>query len=617
MKKSLLGKPEYMARLPKHGFNLSYDFAYTSSVGMILPVLHDILNPKEKVNVSFNLETLSSYASVKPVMTDVDEYIDLFFVPFSKIFTPSLQLLANVDDITSSYLDDFKSKLQTGQIIPKLRVNAFTALAQNLISSWNQPDNGLTPNEYENLEYIYGSIRLLEHLGYNPMVWFGDIKDDGDYVINCENYTPDVSPAFLCAYQAIFYDYFRLSEFQLNYPKAYNLDSEINNYYVSLVPSIFKESVRLQYRAYKRDYFKNISRSPLQGSLGVLFSASTVTPAVNNTYLDNINIRPINESGTVSSAEPTSIAGVNTLNTSGIRRMFAYDKLLRISARAGKHYDDQIAAHFGVKVNTSYSNEVVHIGTHHQKLVFKSVVSTSDTSGSSGAALGQMAGRGVGLQGKNNGMTYVAPCHGVLMAVYSASPNVIYKTGLDKLNTMLSLYDFYQPEFDKLGQQPLYHYEFFANDAVATNRKGWQYRYQHLKLKYDRMTSAFQRYSNISLYDAASIHLPSIPAGGVFYNYVVEGNNKRMSDSSVLSYLTVNPHDLDDVLLVAYNPTVGISIDDLIDNCFIGNAWQYKKVMTYILSNLYTYTANDPFINNLHVTYYKTSTMSTFGEPDI
>ena len=233
MKKSLLGKPDYMARLPKHGFNLSYDFAYTSSVGMILPVLHDILNPKEKVNVSFNLETLSSYASVKPVMTDVDEYIDLFFVPFSKIFTPSLQLLANVDDITSSYLDDFKSKLQTGQIIPMLKVNSFTALAQNLISSWNQPDNGLTPNEYENLEYIYGSIRLLEHLGYNPMVWFGDIKDDGDYVTNCENYTPDVSPAFLCAYQAIFYDYFRLSEFQLNYPKAYNLDSEINNYYVS------------------------------------------------------------------------------------------------------------------------------------------------------------------------------------------------------------------------------------------------------------------------------------------------------------------------------------------------------------------------------------------------
>ena len=214
------------------------------------------------------------------------------------------------------------------------------------------------------------------------------------------------------------------------------------------------------------------------------------------------------------------------------------------------------------------------------------VVSAADTwngSDQTGAALGSISGKGyVNIQFEKRKFT--APCHGVFMAVYSAVPRLRYCGTFDKQNSVTGRFDLYQPEFDRLGMQPLYTYEAECGVAgSSSNRVGWQWRYSQWKRKYDRVTEAF--------------------APDVYWQQVNQYSAWVISRLPYADDHAIVPPHFDDFLCP---PTA-------LDNIMVmpySTTWQGAYVESPWLM-----FGRDPFLNDLHVSCKKVSTMSKFGEP--
>ena len=101
-------KPHYEAHLNKSSFDVSQTLNFTSSCGHILPVWYDIVNPHEKINLSCDLFTRTQ-PLVNAPMTDIDEYVDFFFVPFSLLFGHFDSWIYGIDDYHSVVLNNQKT----------------------------------------------------------------------------------------------------------------------------------------------------------------------------------------------------------------------------------------------------------------------------------------------------------------------------------------------------------------------------------------------------------------------------------------------------------------------------------------------------------------------------
>ena len=408
-------------------------------------------------------------------------------------------------------------------------------------------------------------------------------------------------------YQAIYYDYFRLSNWEINQTLAYNLDSGYNGLDIlaSGLPWStsmgLRELVQLRHRPWYKDYFTNVFPNPLISSTGLLSTGIANLQSINQ-WLVSSQFTPIgpygnslfNGSGTtVSPVNPSAYSDQyanRSVSTATLRTLFAVDKLLKVTARAGKHYDDQVLAHFGFKVPQGYSKECVHIGVHHQQIHIGEVISTASTAT---GEIGELAGKGYGKKQSRVVSSFTAPCHGYIMAVYSCVPKISYVGGLDRLHSMTMRYDWFIPELDNLGMQPLFEYEFNVHSTTPTNRLAWQLRYYQLKNKKPRATYAF-----------ASTCFPlsgAIANIGPFGEWCLtdpfpEGGLKSIE----LGRLLVSPCLLSELTLVSYDP------------CPSGSS-MYDGDGNPLPGNLYY---SDPLIHHCIQSVSKISGMSVYGLDD-
>lgn len=598
---SVLSQPKSRAKLGKKGFPMSHKFKFTSSTGMLLPVLYDILNPDEKVSIKFDLFTRTQ-AVLTPAMIDCDEFIDVFFVPFGRVSLTAEDTIMNIRDIHSSLVDN---ALQTfDNVFPLLDDHS-----KSFEASFSTPINPIQIYGERFDTLTQGYLRLAEHLGFNPysQVLSFYSGGTGDPVIK-ENYAPSIDPVLFFVYQSIYFDYYRLSNWEDFIPSACNLDNWMNLWSFASPINFddmangddnFLRAFILRYRPYQRDYFKAIEPSPLVQSLGLMDYNTATMGAVNQWLQTFNNIIPMGDSG-ANSANATStkivMSSPSQTSAAAIRQLFAVDKMLRAIGQNGKHYDDQVLARFGFEVPHDVRHEIKYLGRHVQQLHIGEVISTAD---SGAAALGDLAGRGYS-KGESDSIKYTAPCHGFIMAIYSCVPRLTYVTGIDKINTMYKRWDYYQPELDELGLQPLFGYEMFAGTpdtwSSPVSRIGWQPRYMQLKCKYDRATRAFcYEESNTPLID------------GMYSDWTiaVHGVNKLFSTSpwtTIFTNLLCSPQDLNSIFVKQY----GIYSESDINTALKGG--------TSLPNILYS---NDNLIHDLTISYSKTSTMSTFGIEDL
>lgn len=593
--KNLNGKPGARANLSRTGFDMSQEFAFTSSVGMCLPTYQDFLNVGESVHFSGDM-IIRTQPLVTASMCDIDIYLDWFFVPASMLFTlwPSKRWQTN--DFVSDFYDQgdtLSDKLPVFNIQGYLSQDDYSVPVNNLYSNspWDASFECLGKSHF----------RLANHLGFNP---YGIFNGDGTAKTEYASQdNPNVFPLFALAYQCIWQDYFRLPvDDYVRRRMSFNIDS-----YAFLADPAFdtsKSLFQLNYRPRNMDYFTSVKASPLFSSVNSFSDGfedvAAVLSNVNN-YLDTRSVftgksdgemEPVNARDATQTVMTSNAA---TLSTGSIRNIFAVEKLLRVTGRAKKDYDSQVLAHFGFKVPHDVKHELTHIKQQHAILHIGEVISTSDTySEGSGSALGAIGGKGYGvISAPKKPWSFTAPVDGVFMCIFSSAPRQRYFGTFDKQNVLTDRLSFYQPEFDKLGMQPLWAYEAFGfHPNYVQERFGWQYRYEQWKRKYNRVSEAFaapDKYSGTVNQNVSWVN-GTRPFGTAFAT--------PLTPSSIGSNgkgLFVSPMDINQIMVVPYTPE-----------------WSdtYKQ-------NAPTMFYTDPFINAFRANVKKVSTMSSFGESDL
>lgn len=625
--------PDYQAKLPRYMHDVSRTISFTSSSGHLLPVWYDLCSPGEKYQLKTSLFMRSRNISTA-AMASAKVNVDYFFVPLTMVYTPFQQLFYEVDDRYSSNFYDSTGATAAGGALPNGNLPLFNF--NNYYLGQGIPEFRENEFECQGMQWY----RLLWHLGYNPnCIFYGLPEHDIDAVASC--YSPNVFPLTALVYQAIYYNYYRLEDYESNDPRMFNFD----RYYTSpLVSSttMFENLFRLHYRPRPKDYFTSLKVNPISGTKS-LFAKFVQNDgdgqgindplrilAMNNSYLyggaahdsfDNPTVPEVGAYPKNKGAQPTDNdnnyhpdinfisnykdAQADTTSTSQIRQLFAVEKLARITGRSQKNYDSQTLAHFGVHVPKDVMHNLSYLGTHECDLTISEVVALAGTESD---ALGELGGKGTGLMRGQKTISFTVPCHGMIMAIYSVSVKPRYFAGVDKSVMLRNRLDFPIPEFDRLGMQPLFAYEncyqvptLDENGKVAsvTGNKmlGWQYRYEQYKRKFDVISPAFADVDD-SVPGMVSPLSPWFLSRQPFGNItMLTGSNSDLDYSNIDSVaLQQSPYDLNNILSVPFT-----------GQWDAGTMYENPRLIF----------ALDPLIVDLHVEAHKLSHMSVYGEPEL
>lgn len=531
--------PRYTYNGQKHIHDLSHRNLFTSPVGMLVPFESDFLLPSDNIKIGFNLFTRTAELETA-AFTRVREHIDVFFVPIRQLWRGFDQFIYGVGASPTS--------LQLSQDISQLIPNFGTDF-----NPYDYLMNGDSPylddygfNSFNNF------TRLWDMLGYGRTTWMAADRPLG--------WSPNLLR--FAAYHKIFYDYYNLDDWSQKLTRLWNFDdlfssnSRLSNHEFGDDGHLFLQP---HYRPWKKDYFIDILPSPLM---------SSTDPNTFGMRLDHINnwltsAVPKIDGSPIPHVEPasnsTTVEYAGYPSTASIRAIFAVDRLLEITRRNKKDYAHQTLGHFGFHVPEGISEFVYKVGSISQDLMIQPVESTATTEQ---GVLGQVGALGVSGKPNNHIMEFTAPCHGILMAIYSAEPILDYKAyGVDRQNTYVNRYDIFTPEYDNLGMQPVFGYQY--DSSIETTRSmvyGWQYRYQELKEKYNIIHHGF--------YNA----LP---------DWFTAKDVTNLGNSPKDFY--INPNYLDSIMLVNYNGS-----DD-----------------------------TDPLRHSVDVFYHKSSVMTNFSLPNI
>ena len=522
---SLLKNPTHVAKIGYQGFNMENYVDYTCAPCQLLPLYYDVLNPGDKVHCSskINVRTqpLESAATLKALVRT-----DWFAVPFEQIYKFFGGQYYNIQDVGTNFVQVGQG-LQPRTTLPYFTIkslvqqwcNYYTAMMQdanvpfdetNVIDYAPYEGNDAISNfnYYQKLSCLNDTMRLMDCLG---------IPVD-NVLMQGNNLTGSIFPLLPCAYQKIYYDFYRLSDRQINDPAFYNVDSYLTPSTSVISAASAFNFYRLHYIPWNKDYFTNVFLSPLVGQQtpGMFLQdiqqfnnwltgmpLGTYSPSSSNVYLPsgnqqqdtqtptNVSVSPNTTNNTAATILSSMNAASKMFTTANIRGMFAMEKALEITRRAGKHYDAQTLAHWGVNVPKQLAGEVIHLGSEFQPLIIGDVISTAE---SGQQPLGTIAGKGYSTFDKDNGsyrddISFVANCHTVLMAVSTVIPELRYtQRMLDKLNCLTSPADWVHPETDNLGQQPIFTYQmYYTDDGHSADVAEWQFGYSESKIKYNKV----------------------------------------------------------------------------------------------------------------------------------
>lgn len=587
-------QPTYTNRQGYSGFPMDHFINFTSVCGYLIPIYCDILDPGDKVKID-NLIRTTTQPFTKPAMATMLERVEWFAVPIDQLYKPFSAKYYGINDLSSDF---FRVRPSSDNLPFFTKAYLHTKLKSLPPLPPEQMDIPVSTPSFAMAK------RLMDAFGYTRELGDPSI-DDGD------TFAGSVSALFPAAYQKIWFDHYRLTDWDANDPQAFNLDSFFGTEDIGISdPTRFDKLYMLRRRPYALDYFTSMIPSPLVGKDSVSMLGSDINKVSqwltgltdvmtgspsnlsnSNSQSGTVNLDNSNPSSVgfkrVSPADSTAAIRTafadlsSTINAPNIRSMFAVEKLLEVTRRAKKHYDMQTLAHFGIDVPKGLAGECFKLGTFENYIQIGEVVSTADTvNGSDGLSLGTRAGNGNSnnRNSRRDPIHFEAKCHCVLMGIYSCEPMMNYtNAGTMALQELTSASQFFKMEFDSLGEQPVFLHELRdysftpgsgSPGAPLNSVLGWIKRYQQFKAKYNRSF------------------------GGCGTDFFAEWalNRQDISKTGISkNFFYVWPTDVNNILQSQY-------ADD------------------YTFDTMFS---DDYFINNIYFDIVKTSKKSVYGVPNL
>lgn len=484
----------------RNAFNLSHSVKLTMEMGQLVPFYVQDVLPSDRLRVSAT--NLIKFAPlIAPILSEVDVYLHFFFVP-TRLIWDSWE-----DFITGSH----KGKKLPEDSMPQMPRWIFI---RNFV---NQAITN--PLEGEPSPLQHGS--LADYLGFQTF------KKGTSFDHVNTHYYVDQLP--FRAYRKIYNDWYRDENLQDDRDEDWFSESgdiSVNN-------SNFQEvsyQMRLENRAWRKDYFTSalpfaqkgddvlipggISVNPdsqlfLHGTGGLSLSSGSVPtnqyldvtarfndPKSGELYVDGGNGKI---SASYQSLSLLSGSQFNEFANSGasegtireLRRAIAAQRFLERRAVGGTRYIEQIRAFFGVKSSDARLQRSQFLGGCKNPVVISQVLQTSETTQSS--PLGQPAGNAVSAGGKYI-FDHTFEEYGYVIGLISVVPKADYIQGIPKMYLRRDVYDFYFPQFAKIGEQPIENQELYFDPTSVNNDKTFGYtpRYAEYRFRNNRVCGDFR-----------------------------------------------------------------------------------------------------------------------------
>lgn len=318
-------------------------------------------------------------------------------------------------------------------------VNAFDVLGYDLLPSY---------------------VRFCDMMKYGAMPYVGESINIDNVTNEMVNYEANLF--YWLAYQKIYQDHFLDSNYEKVNPRSYNVDDLLDPVTGKCVFSFGSDAASLdraldifspRYIKYEKDLLSNIHPSPL--FIDDVSSTIRTFVGTSGEMLDGSPMKSYNLNNSSDTAVMSDRNGVyTTVSAAQLRNLFAFDKMQQITSRAAKTYKAQMLAHYGVEVADDLM-ESFYVGGFNKALEVSPVIATAD--GSTKDSSTNFGQQGSYIDSSQSGhINFTAKEHGVLMCISWFSPNSLYDAdGLDAFNAKFAREDYFVPEAEDLGMQPI------------------------------------------------------------------------------------------------------------------------------------------------------------------
>lgn len=594
-----------MSNLQNHphrsGFDIGRKNAFTAKVGELLPVYWDISMPGDKYK--FNVEYFTRTQPVETsAYTRLREYFDFYAVPLRLLWKSAPSVLTQMQDVNQIQALSLTQNLSLGTYLPSLTLsNLGSSLVSLNNNSWSPGDASTKLNAF-GFSRSDLSYKLLSYLGYGNFIkdapssnnrwWSTSLTNSASSVYTqkfIQNNYVNIFP--ILAYQKIYQDFFRWSQWESANPSSYNVDyfSGVSPSFVSSLPSPTSDYWKsdtmfdLKYCNWNKDMLMGVLPNSQFGDVAVINLPSegvNIQVADTTGELHSVGTATVMNKGIVTSPIGVNLSsgGVVNAGTSltanvqdiaskftvlALRQAEALQRWKEISQSGDSDYREQIRKHFGVNLPQALSNMCTYIGGISRNLDISEVVN-NNLAGEGDTAV--IAGKGVGAG--NGSFTYTTNEHCVVMCIYHAVPLLDYTiTGQDGQLLVTDAESLPIPEFDNIGMEVLPMTQIFNSpkaSIVNLFNAGYNPRYFNWKTKLDVINGAF----TTTLKSWVSPVTESLLSGWFGFGYA-EGDVNQ-STKVVLNYkfFKVNPSVLDSIFGVAADSTW--DTDQLLINSYIG-----------------------------------------------
>lgn len=616
---SLMSQSDVSNNPHRSGFDLGNKHAFTAKVGELLPVYSKFIMPGDRVQGSIKHYTRTSPLNSDAFVT-IKENFDVFVVPLRLLWKSFQQSITMLKD-NSVQAASFTSAVEVGTEFPWMPVDAFFKSAaevdHTVLGNLQGSEVGLgeVRKNYFGFERWRLAAKLWSYIGN------GDISEKAlnDFAAGSSSghYYRENSPVNLfklCAYNKIYNDFFRLSQWEESQSFNYNMDySHGGNIFSDGLPAPtdpYWESntmFDMKYDNYSKDMFLGVVPKQQYGdsatvdvdtqilnlSGSVSFNPEDIVLPVRagvSSSDPQIKIKegsaPDPDGGTQATLKPvsaphdSSLAAVGTtpqLDTQikllsakakseysvlNLRMQQFVQKYKEIAQSGDTDIFSQIEKHFGVKMNRDIAGLCRWIGGNTTNIAIQPIINNNLADEESATNIkGFATGDGsFEFQFDNPNEEY-----GVLMVIYHAKPYVDYAlTAQDPESLITDATDFAIPEFDSIGLQGV-PFSWLDNstelsEAVQipySENIGFAPRYVQFKTSTDKISGAFRSSLRNWVAPYSSDYLKGLfIKAGSQYDFMMNYN-----------FFKVNPSMLDTVFNVRADSTV--ETDQLRVNAYI------------------------------------------------
>lgn len=543
--KSIRNKPS------RNGFDLSFKKNFTAKAGELLPVMVKEVLPGDTFKIN-----LKAFTRTQPINTAafarIREYYDFFFVPYDLLWNKSnsvlTQMLDNPQHAVS--LDPTANFVLNGE----MPYTTSQSIADYLNFVHNASKYSAFKSNYLGYDRALCSVKLLEYLGY------------GNYESFLSSGWPN-SPLMsdlnqnlfgLLAYQKIYSDFYRDSQWERISPSTFNVDYlDGSNMYVTDFyqndPFVKNYNMfDLRYCNWQKDLFHGVLPHQQYGDTSVAPIIPNVTGKLTLSNFSTVGTSPTTASGIATENLP-SFDTVGDLSILVLRQAEFLQKWKEITQSGNKDYKDQLEKHWGVSVGDGFSELCTYLGGVSSSIDINEVVNTNIT----GNAAADIAGKGVGVANgeinfNSNGR------YGLIMCIYHCLPLLDYTTDMiDPALLKVNATDYAIPEFDRVGMQPMPLLQLMNPLQSVANASGlvlgYVPRYIDYKTSVDQSVGGFKRtlsswvisYSNQSVVNQVTLPDDAPP---------VEPSEPVPSVAPMnFTFFKVNPNCLNPIFAVEVN----------------------------------------------------------------